>query len=230
MVKAMKRIVILSAMPVELEGLKSALGAVEDKAAGFYGLYRAADRGAEIRLVCSGIGKVNAAMCTQKVIERFSPDAVINMGIAGGLAPDLHTLDVIIGRETAYHDFPQPELLQKYYPFASSFRCNEKLIHEAQTVCASLPGVRFRTGKILSGDRFVESAAERERIRAMGADCCEMEGAAVGHVCHAAGVPFLILRTISDMADDSAVMTYEEFESRAARQANRIVEGMLARI
>lgn len=226
----MKRIAILSAMPVELEGLTEALGAVEDKTAGFYGLYQAPGREREIRLACSGVGKVNAAMCTQKLIDRFSPDAVINMGIAGGLAPKLHTLDVVVGRETAYHDFPQPELLQKYYPFAASFACDERLIRAAQAACASLPGVRFCTGKILSGDRFVESAAERERIRALGADCCEMEGAAVGHVCHAAGVPFLILRTISDMADDSAVMTYEEFETRAARQANRIVEGILDRI
>ena len=226
----MKRIAILSAMPVELEGLAGTLGAREETGTGFYRMLRAENGGREIRLCCSGVGKVNAALCTQKLIDRYAPEAVINMGIAGGLAEDLHTLDVVIGRETAYHDFAPQEALEHYFPFASSFPCDGGLIRAAEDVCASLGGLRFRTGRILSGDRFVESAAERQRIRALGGDCCEMEGSAVAHVCHAAGVPVLIVRTISDMADENAGMTYDELESRAARQANRIVAGILGKI
>lgn len=226
----MKRIAILSALPVELEGLTAALGAGEEKAEGFYHLYRARTPEKEVLLACSGAGKVNAALCVQRLIDRFAPQAVINMGIAGGLRDGLRTLDVVIGRETAYHDFSPADVLERYFPFASTFACDDGLIRTAQEVCAAMADVRACTGRVLSGDQFVGSAAERERIRALGGDCCEMEGAAVGHACHAAGVPFLILRTISDMADDDADMSYEEFEQKAARQANRIVAGILQKI
>lgn len=226
----MKKIGILAAMPVELENFTNMreLHAQELKIPGFYRVFRAQTETAEVYLACSGIGKVNAAACTQKLIDTFSVDAVINMGIAGGIAEGQHTLDVVIGSEVFYHDFTPPELLEKYYPFCKRFRCDEGLAAAARAVCGeTLPEGRFATGPVASGDCFVESAAQKARIRALGALCCEMEGSSVGHVCKLNGVPFLILRSISDLADDDAPMLYSEFEKKAALQANAIVTGLL---
>lgn len=228
-----KRFGVLAAMPVELENLMQMPGLHAQKLElpGFYRVYRTQAGAAEAYFACSGIGKVNAAACAQRLIDAFSVDAVINMGIAGGISQTLHTLDVVIGSEVFYHDFTPPELLEKYYPFQKSYFCDEALAAAAGAVCAEvLPAGQYVTGPVASGDRFVESAAEKARIRALGALCCEMEGAAVGHVCHLNRVPFLILRSISDLADDEAPMLYSEFEKKAALQANAIVSGLLTRL
>lgn len=228
----MKKIAVISAMPVELEGTLSELGAQEKKKTGFYRYYEAAAHGGMAVFACSGIGKVNAAAGTQKVIDCCAPDAIINMGIAGGISPTLKTLDVVIGKDVVYHDFTPLSLLEKYYPFTSRFACDETLVRLAAEVCAEiLPEGRFRTGRIASGDCFVEAKDTKKRIREeLDADCCEMEGAAIGHIAHANGVPFLILRSISDLADEDAAMSYEEFERKAALQANRIVTGLISRL
>ena len=220
----MAKIGILSAMPVELEGIIESFHAEEVAHSGFYKLYKGAYAGHEVFLACSGIGKVNAAACTQRLIDRCGVSCVINMGIAGGVGGGLKTLDVVIGTEVFYHDFTPPELLDKYYPFTGLFRCGEKLADAAEKACA---GVTFYRGRVASGDCFVEAQETKDKIRAAGGVCCEMEGAAVGHVCHLNGVPFLVLRSISDLADEGAKLSYEEFEQKAARQANRIVEKML---
>lgn len=227
----MARTGIISAMPVELEGLVKTLGARAADIPGFYKIYEGKVGGGDVVLACSGIGKVNAAACTQKLIDRCAVDAVINMGIAGGIADGLHTLDVVIGSEVLYHDFTPPYLLEKYYPFAGEYRCDERLARIAGEVCASCPEVaHYRPGRVVSGDCFVEGEETRGRIRKLGGACCEMEGAAIGHVCHMNAVPFLIIRTISDLADEGAQMSYDEFEKKAARQSNRIVEGILRRL
>lgn len=227
----MARTGIISAMPVELEELVKILGAKPSDRPGFYKIYEGTVGRDDVVLACSGIGKVNAAACTQKLIDCCAVDAVINMGIAGGIAEGLRTLDVIIGSEVLYHDFTPAELLEKYYPFTGRFRCDERLARIAGEVCASCPEVEhYRLGRVASGDCFVEGEDVRGRIRELGGACCEMEGAAIGHVCHLNHVPFLIIRTISDLADEGAQMSYEEFERRAARQSNRIVEGILRRL
>ncbi len=121
--------------------------------------------------------------------------------------------------------------MKKYYPFARSFQCNEKLIEAAKKVCTDLPMVdNFYVGSIASGDCFVEASETKKRILELGGYCCEMEGAAIGHVCHINDVSFLIIRTISDLADENAQMKYDEFEKKAAEQSNRIVGGILKAI
>ncbi|MDR3552716.1 MAG: 5'-methylthioadenosine/adenosylhomocysteine nucleosidase [Clostridia bacterium] len=228
----MKTTAVIAAMPVELEGILTQLGAQEKKVTGFYRLYEASFCGSRVIFACCGIGKVNAAACTQRLIDYCQPDAIINMGIAGGISAELSTLDVVIGSEVVYHDFSPISLLENNYPFAGSFVCDKALIELAKQVCAgSLAPGSFRVGRIASGDCFVEAGEVRTRIRdLLGGLCCEMEGAAIGQVSHANGVPFLILRSISDLADENAQMSYEEFESKASLQANRIVTGLLSAI
>lgn len=226
----MKKIAVIAAMPVELEGFIRALDAKQTEAKGFYRLFEARRGECEVIFACSGIGKVNAAACTQRLIDCYAPEAIINMGIAGGIAHGLKTLDVVVGSEVVYHDFTPDTLLQKYYPFQNAFRCDEKLVELAQKVCDETltDGSRCLVGRIASGDCFVESAAVKNRIRdELGGLCCEMEGAAIGHTAFLGGVPFLILRSISDLADEDAPMSYEEFEQKASLQANRIVLALL---
>lgn len=224
----MSKIGIQSAMPVELENFVKVLGAKEIKEKGFYRLYTALFGGHELFLACSGIGKVNAAACAQKLIDGCGVDYIINMGIAGGISEKLHTLDIVIGRSVKYHDFTPDSLLEKYYPFQKSFDCDETLRKAAKKACEKLAGVRYLSGDIASGDCFVESGEVKRRIRdELGCLCCEMEGAAIGHVCALNRVGFLILRSISDLADEDAGMSYAEFEEKASRQANDVVLGML---
>jgi adenosylhomocysteine nucleosidase len=224
----MARIGIISAMQVEIEGIIEKFSAQEVIVTGFYKLYEGSYKGSEVILACSGIGKVNAACCTQKLIDYYDVDCVINMGIAGGISPTIGQLDVVIASEVIYHDFSPAELLIKYYPFTRSFKCDEKLIAIAAKVCEDCTEVKKSiTGIVASGDCFVEDSATKERIASLGGLCCEMEGAAVGHVCHNNSMPFIIIRSISDLADESAQMSYEEFEKLAALQANRIVEGII---
>jgi adenosylhomocysteine nucleosidase len=228
----MKKLGILAAMPVELENLVKMLDAEELKVKGFYKIFKCNYKGIEIHLACSGIGKVNAAACTQKLIDVYEVEAIINMGIAGAILQTLHTLDIVIGDDVVYHDFSPAELLDRYHPFKSNFKCDRKLIEIAQSSCKNvLMPHQFTVGRIASGDCFVEDNSIKTYIRdKLEAICCEMEGCSVGHTCYLNDVPFLVLRSISDLADEEAQMSYSEFEQKAAVQANNIVFGMLETI
>lgn len=227
----MAKIGVLSAMPVEIESIIRKCGAKPLSAPHFYKVWEGAYTDNTVLFACSGIGKVNAAACAQHLIDAFGVDCIINMGIAGGIAKDLHTLDVIIGNDVFYHDFNPSSLLEKYYPFHARFTCDAHLTEVASVVCTATPEVEhFRMGDIASGDCFVEAGETKAHILELGGVCCEMEGAAIGHVCFLNEVPFLIVRTISDLADEAAPITYEEFEQKAAIQSNHVVEGILKAI
>ena len=224
----MARFGIISAMPVELEGLIKEYDAKELTVKGFYKIYKGKIGENEVFMACSGIGKVNAAACTQKLIDFYEVEYIVNMGIAGGIARELKTLDVVVGSEVFYHDFTPDRLLENYHPFTRMFKCDEKLIEAAKKVCEATPTVEhYFVDKIATGDCFVESAETKAKILELGGRCCEMEGAAIGHVAYLNGVAFLIIRSISDLADEDAEISYEEFERKAAQQANRIVAGIL---
>jgi adenosylhomocysteine nucleosidase len=228
MVKLMARFGIISAMDVELEGFIKKYNAKDLNAKGFYKVYKGIEGKNEIFMACSGIGKVNAAAATQKLIDVYDVDFIVNMGIAGGISKKLKTLDVIIGKDVFYHDFNPDTLLEKYYPHTRKFSCDEKLIEAAKKVCTSLDCVEnFYVESIASGDCFVDSNETKKKISELGASCCEMEGAAIGHVAHLNSIPFVIIRTISDLADDDAGMSYDEFEKKASEQSNKVVSSII---
>jgi adenosylhomocysteine nucleosidase len=193
-----------------------------------YRLYTGALGSAEVYLACSGIGKANSAACTQKLIDCYGVDCIINMGVAGGVSKELRTLDVVIASEVVYHDFSF-EQFDNDYPGRSQFECDEKLIKLAKKACGQCKEVKnFYVGRIASGDRFVQSSEIKNRIREdLGALCCDMEGACVGHVSFLGGVPFLVIRSISDFADEDANINYDEFEKAAALQVSRITMEIL---
>ncbi len=188
-----------------------------------------------IATVC-GIGKVNSAMNTQKIIERYSPDVVINCGVAGGLDKSLSVLDVVVVKEAQYHDFSPLSLLEEDPNIATSvFKCDEYLVRLAENVCFELKGQgkisNYTTGKVVSGDCFVESDELSRHLREdLNASCVEMEGASIAQVCIVNGVKFLIIRAISDFADNSAEMSYDTFSNIAAKQAVEVLSLLVSEI
>ena len=170
-----------------------------------------------------GVGKVNAAMCVQILCDCFGVTHVINTGIAGSLCAELDIGDLVISRDAMYHDFTCHDLNPNYVvgqiPGLSVIRfpADEKLIACAEKAAKMTDTPHVRVGTVASGDQFVSNKALKEQIIAnTGAYCTEMEGAAIAHAAWRNGVPFVIIRAISDKADDSAQMDYPTFEAIAA--------------
>ena len=180
-----------------------------------------------------GIGKVNAARTAQLLIDIYSPRVIINNGIAGGLAPDLHVGDIIVGEKLVEHDFDlspigyvRGALAPSDTPkvptwFEASSDVTEKL-RQAAVACA--PGRCVRAGRIASGDIFVASAELKQQLNELfQADAAEMEGAAIAHVAQYSGTPFAVLRVISDLANGEAPASFDEFEKETADLSAKII-------
>ncbi len=196
--------------------------------------YRGLLAGKEISLAVCGIGKVNAAMCAQLAIDHFSPQALIHSGVAGGLAPDLKPLDLVIAQSLVEHDMDTTHFgdplgqipRMKYFDFP----CDPTLTEYAKQ-SAEEAGVDFRTGLIASGDQFVASHEKADFLYSQFHACaCEMEGAAIAHVCCLNELPFVVIRAISDNARTGAFMQYEQFLSQAAALSAQTVMGILEKI
>ncbi len=186
-------------------------------------------RGRRVAVACCGVGKVNAAMCATWLLCARQCGLIVNAGIAGAIGQGLRTLDVVVSRELCFHD--QDPVMLKYFPKRRFFEGDPALLALCRRACARpgvLRGAAYREGRIATGDRFVADRATRERIVADCApDCVEMEGAAIAHAAFAAGKPCLVIRTMSDCADDATNVTYDDFLERAADQSARIVLAML---
>ena len=181
--------------------------------------------GARVVLVCCGVGKVNAAVCATTVIGRFGADCVVNVGIAGAMAHGLRVLDVVAAREVGFHD--QDPTMLNYYPKKEFFETDPALLALCERACAAL-GQEVTVGRIMTGDVFVSDRETKERICARYApQAVEMEGAAIGHASYMHGKPFLVIRTMSDAADDGAKNSYDDFMHRAAVQSAEIILKML---
>jgi adenosylhomocysteine nucleosidase len=183
----------------------------------------------------SGVGKVNAAVCTQVLIDRFGADAVIFTGVAGALDPSLEIGDIVVSRSSVQHDMDVTPLgyARGVIPYqdVSDFPSDPGLIRLAEEAGERLFPGRCRTGKVLSGDQFI---ADREAVRLLheqlGGTCTEMEGASVAQVCHMNAIPHVIIRSMSDKADGSAHVNFEEFTVEAANRSFAIVDDMVRRL
>lgn len=187
-------------------------------------------QGHDLVLVKAGVGKVNAAMCTQILVDSFGADAVICTGSAGALHDDLGIGDVVIAEDCVQHDvrvgflgLPPGQI-----PFSDLrfFRAAPSLVERA---CETdLSGHRLHVGRVCTGDTFIQDEARRTEIRdELDGDCVEMEGAAVGQVCTLNDVPFLLVRAISDRADGASNVDFQDFLHEAARSSARIVLHLL---
>lgn len=187
----------------------------------------------DVVVVRCGIGKVNAAVCTQVLVDVFNASCIINTGVAGALHPDLNIGDIVISSDTVEHDMdasavgnPRGEIprMNKTY-----FEADAKLIDAANEATKRIKGEHnVFIGRVASGDQFISSMQVKEDIYStFTAYCAEMEGAAIAHTCFLNQVPFVIIRAISDKADQSADVNFEEFVDIAARNASRMIEYMI---
>ena len=183
-------------------------------------------------VVQCGIGKVNAARITQALIDRFDPCAVVNSGVAGGVGEGLRVGDIVIGAGLVQHDFDVTALgYAKGYLFEGEkdrptvFRSDPALIAALKSAAAgAAPDCGVREGVIASGDLFVAKAETKRELRErFGAVAAEMEGASVAQTAHYAGVPFVVLRVISDLADGTAPDSYDSFELETAARSAEVI-------
>ena len=188
-------------------------------------------------VVQSGIGKVSAARCAQILIDRFAPDYLINTGVAGGVGTQLLVGDLVIGSELVQHDFDLTACgyAKGYIPgfgargelsvFRSDTRLAEAFLRSASQY---FPENRIRAGRIATGDTFVAAGAVKDRLReAFGAIAAEMEGGAIAQTAQMCCVPFVVIRAISDLADGTAVESFQKFEQETARLSASVLETMI---
>lgn len=208
--------------------------------------------GRPIVLALTGVGKVNAALTTTLVIEHFQPNEIIFTGVAGGIDPDLLPGDIVIGARTVQHDLGDmyPDSIVRFgvrNPLNNRrnpvfFASDSKLLAHAQKAAEEVEfeviptsmGERLPTvitGVIATGDAFITSTPKKGELREnLNADAVEMEGAAVAQICYQFGVPFLIIRALSDKSDENAMQDFERFYQVAARNANRLVLEILSQL
>ena len=218
---------IIGAMDVEVATLKAKMENVTTTTHAASAYFEGTLEGSPAGVVQCGVGKVNAAMCAQILCSVYGVTHIVNTGIAGSLCADLDIGDLVICRDAMYHDF---DCVHFGYEMGKvpgmnvvAFPANESMIAAAVSAAeAENPG-HSKIGRIATGDLFVAAKPAKEAIIAKtGALCTEMEGAAIAHTAYRNGVPFVIIRAISDKADDSAQMDYPTFEAIAAQRCANV--------
>lgn len=187
-------------------------------------------------VVCkSGVGKVNAAVTTQLLIDTFGAEAVIFTGVAGALDPELEVGDIVVSEDCIQHDVDVTALGYPVgtIPFqeTSVFKAEPELVRLGLRAGQKLFQGRVRSGRVLSGDQFIADKTRVAGLRdTLQGACTEMEGAAVAQVCHMNGIPYVVIRSMSDKADGSAHVSFAEFTVMAANHSYHIVEEMIKSI
>lgn len=229
------KIGIIGAMDEEIALFKEEMNlARETRRAGIV-YYEGQWGGKEIVLCKCGVGKVNASVCTQILLDTFGVQAVIFTGVAGALHPELEIGDIVVATDCQHHDMDVTALgfPRGVIPFTdiSVFRSDEKLVDAAVKASEQVTSGKTMTGRILSGDQFIANRdTVRELHETMQGMCTEMEGAAVAQVCVMNEVPFVVIRSMSDKADGSAHVNFPEFTKLASRRSYEIVTNMLEHI
>lgn len=228
---------VIGAMESEVAQLRAALSGAETQEYAGVTFYCGTLGAHRVALVRCGVGKVNAARCAQILIDRFSPDYIVNTGIAGGIGAGLCVADVVIGTELVQHDFDV-----RTFGYARGNIC-DPAHREDPTVFYSNPALidafraaaetvidpaRVKTGRIATGDQFIGSPeAKRDIADTFGAVAAEMEGGAIAQVASLAGVPFIVLRAISDLADGTFAPSFDEFERETADLSASILRKLI---
>lgn len=232
----MNKIGIIGAMELEVDTLKAHMSVTGQTTRAGMIFFEGTLGQTQVVVVRCGIGKVNAAICVQILADLFGVTHVINTGVAGSLNAALNIGDIVISRDVIHHDMdvrvfgyalgqvPQLDTL--------AFPGDETLIRLALDSCEEAnPGLHTAVGRVVSGDQFISGKAVKEKLIAeFQADCTEMEGAAIAHTAYLNGLPFVVIRAISDKADDSAEMDYPTFEREAAGHCARLVEVLVKKL
>ena len=227
------KIGVIGAMEVEISLLRRSLvGCTTTVRAGMEfseGTYG----GQPVVVARCGVGKVNAAMCVQVLADLYGVTHVINTGVAGSLDARIDIGDLVVSTDVMHHDVdatvfgyaPGQVPGMKTVAFEAS---NQLATAVAKAAGEVAPTIGVHAGRVVSGDQFIADAAVKERLsRDFDGRCCEMEGAAIAQACQQNGLPFVVVRAISDKADGSAEVAYPEFETKAAQRCARIVQYVL---
>lgn len=234
--ETIKVIGIIGAMDEEVAKLIQQMEVKEIVEKASMAFYKGMLCGKEAVVVRSGIGKVNAAACAQILIDLFQVDVLINTGIAGSLDANIDIGDMVISTDALHHDMDArmfgypigqvPRMDTLFFPADDGLIVKAKAANEEAN-----PEINTFVGRVVSGDQFVASAELKDRIVGdFGGLCTEMEGAAIAHVAYLNEVSYVIIRAISDKADNSATMDYPTFEKQAIAHSVRLVCNLLPRI
>ena len=227
----MTKLGIIGAMTVEIETLKESLEGLSTTRRTGMDFYEGKLEGLDVVIVQCGVGKVNAAMCAQILCDCFGVTHLVNTGIAGSLSAELDIGDLVVSKDAMYHDF---DCVHFGYEMGrvpgmdvTPFPADEAMMGYALAAAEAVNPGHCRVGRVASGDCFVAEKEVKERIIAVtGGLCTEMEGAAIAQTAYRNEVPFVILRAISDKADDSAEMDYPTFERIAAHRCAEVAKNL----
>ena len=221
---------LMGAMPQEIAPLVQLLAHEKERVLGGVTFYEGELWGKRIVLCCAGMGKVNAAAAAQLLCTHFGVDAILFSGIAGNMTPKISVGDVVIGQTLLYHD-AERRMIAECYPHLQEFTADAALVAVAEQACKAV-GVSYLVGKIATGDDFIGDSATKKAIaEKCNPDCVEMEGAAVAHIASKNDVAFVVLRAMSDDADENAHETLvgkafdiSEYCSTAAKISETILQ------
>lgn len=189
----------------------------------------------EVVAVVCGIGKVNAAVCTQILISEYKVDKIINVGVAGGIGKDIYPGDVVIADSLVQHDMDTSVFGDKIGQIPRldtfDFKCDHELVEISKSACKEIKDIKSFVGRIVTGDQFV---ADLEKIQWLSKEfdafACEMEGGSIAHVCYLNHIPFVVIRSISDNANNGAHMDFEKFTPIAVKNSTSILKKIIEKI
>ena len=223
---------IIAAMSEELEILLKDIKLQEKESKAGMVFHRGKLWSQEVVAVVCGIGKVNAAVCAQVLISEYKATSIINVGVAGGIGKDIYPGDVVIGNSLVEHDMdttafgdpvgqiPRMEVFD--------FKADSALVETAKKACDGIKDIKSFVGRIATGDQFI---ADVDKIRWLSSEfnalACEMEGGSIAHVCYLNRIPFVIIRSISDNANNGAHMDFEKFTPIAVKNSTTILKKIL---
>lgn len=230
----MTKLGIIGAMDVEVASLKENMKNMHRCTRAVGDFFEGTLEGLDVVVVQCGVGKVNAALCAQILCDCYGVDAIVNTGIAGSLCAELDIGDMVVSKDAMYHDF---DCCNFGYPAGKVpgmpvvYAADEKLIAHAVAAVEKIHPGHAKVGRVASGDQFICEKAQKERVISITqALCTEMEGTAIAQTAYRNQIPFVILRAISDKADDSAEMDYPTFESIAAHRCAQVTMTMAKQI
>ena len=231
----MQLIGIIGAMEPEVALLRQQITDVNRTELGGYVFYHGKLAGQAVVLVQSGIGKVASALATALLIQQFKPDAVINTGSAGGFDPQLNVGDVVISSEVRHHDVDVTAFgyeIGQVPQMPPAFNAHPALIEAAEQSIQALGYCQTKKGLIATGDSFICDPARIAVIRSQFPTmlAVEMEGAAIAQVCHMLNTPFVVIRSLSDIAGKESPQSFEAYLEVASKHSSAMVTELLKRL
>ncbi len=229
------KIAILGAMDQEVALLNETLNNVSISHYGHLSFYSGTLHGVQVIVVKCGIGKVAASVATTVMIDRFSPDFVVNTGSAGGFDSDLKIGDLVIGTSVQHHDVDVTHFgyeRGQVYGMPAIYPCDERLIVAAEHAAKDVVHVKSKRGLICTGDSFIGCDDAASRLRGLFPDmrAVEMEGAAIGQTCYMLDTPFVVIRSLSDIAGQTSSVSFKSYIDKAAKNSAELVMGMISEL